>query len=72
MLGIAETHWKDVGEFVAEIPTSHEKLKVIHSGGTVNRRRVATILTKKCARSMMYYDTYSERIMLVKLKGNKT
>ena len=70
VLGISETHWKDVGEFVAEIPTSDEKFKVIHSGGSANRKGVAIILSQKCAKTLLYYDTYSERIMLVKLKGN--
>ncbi|XP_033105227.1 craniofacial development protein 2-like [Anneissia japonica] len=71
VLGIAKTHWKDAGEFVTEIPTSHEKFRVIYSGGSKSRNGTAIVLNEESAKTLMYYDTYSERIMLVKLKGNK-
>lgn len=70
ILGMAETYWKDSGEFITTIPNSDNKYKVIFSGGDKSRRGVALILDQVVAKSILYYNTHSERCIVIKMKGS--
>lgn len=68
ILGLSETHWKEVGEFSTSIPTIDSHYSVIYSGGKQSRQGVAFIMNEKSRKSMLYYHTVNERIILTKLQ----
>ena len=41
ILGLSETHWKDVGEFNTSIPAVPGQYGIIYSGGKQSRQGVA-------------------------------
>ena len=69
IMGVAETFWKEDGEFMTELPDVEEKFKVIYSGGEKNRRGVGIILRGKVGNSVLLYRPISERILVMRLKG---
>ena len=69
VMGVAETFWKDSGEFTTTLPNSKDRFKVIFSGGEQSRRGTAMIIRNKAIESLMYYQTISDRIILAKYKG---
>ena len=71
VLGLAETFWKEAGEFDANTLTSESKHKVIFSGGDKGRRGVALIVKETVSNKIFYYNTHNERIMTLKLKGSR-
>ena len=72
LLGISETFWNDSGEFKTTIPTSDNIYKVIHSGGSNNRKGVAFIASKKVANAIKYYELRTERIICLKIQAKPT
>jgi len=69
VMGVAETFWKDDGEFQTELPDSTDKFKVIYSGGEKNRRGVGMILKGNARNSILLYRPISERIIVMRLQG---
>ena len=69
VMGVAETFWKDSGEFTTTLPNSKDRFKVIFSGGEKSRRGTAMVIRNKAIESLMYYQTISDRIILAKYKG---
>ena len=69
VMGVAETFWKDSGEFTTTLPNSKDRFKVIFSGGEQSRRGTAMIIRNKAIESLMYYQTIYDRIILAKYKG---
>ena len=59
ILALAETHWKDAGDFVTQLPGQSEKFRIIFSGGNQHRRGVGFIVRNEVAKSIMQYDTRS-------------
>ena len=72
LLGISETFWSDSGEFKTTIPTSDNIYRVIHSGGSNNRKGVAFIANKKVANAIKYYELRTERIICLKIQAKPT
>jgi len=64
-LGICETRWTGVGEFVTE-----EGNTVIYSGGAEHKYGVAMILDCRLSKSLLGYNTISDRIMTVRIAAN--
>ena len=69
VMGVAETFWKDSGEFTTTLPNSKDRFKVIFSGGEQSRRGTAMIIRNTAMESLMNYQTISDRIILAKYKG---
>ena len=63
MLGLCETRWMGTGCFETE---GH---KVIYSGGDKHVKGVGIILNKEISNCILGYWTVSERILLIKLRG---
>ena len=68
-LQLSETFWTRAGEFRSCIPSSNTIHCNFYSGGDKNRRGVAFIVREDVARSIMYYQTISERNMCMKILG---
>eukprot|EP00795_Rhopilema_esculentum_P008942 gene8942-16575_t len=68
ILGLSETHWKDVGEFKTSMPTVPGQYGTIYSGGKQSRQGLAFIVNERTKKSTLYYHAVNERIMLMKLQ----
>ena len=63
ILGLSETRWIGTGKM------STEKYTIVYSGGAKHERGVGVMVDQKTARSILGYWAISDRILLVKLKG---
>jgi len=66
LLGICETRWNGVGEFLTD-----EGSTVIYSGGIQHEAGVGVILNKTLSRSLLGYRPINERIISSGLLPNR-
>ena len=64
-LGICETRWTGVGEFVTD-----EGNTVIYSGGSEHKYGVAMILGRHLSKSLLGYNLINEKIMTVQIAAS--
>ncbi|XP_069980154.1 craniofacial development protein 2-like [Penaeus vannamei] len=64
VLGLYEVRWKEAGTFRKNDST------VIYSGGNKHQRGVGMILYKQTSKSLLWHWALSDRVILVKIKGN--
>eukprot|EP00794_Sanderia_malayensis_P018471 gene18471-20322_t len=64
ILGVCETRWKHTGDFQSD------NYRIIYSGGERHEHGVGVILDKERAKCVMGHWELSDRVMLVKLRGN--
>ena len=69
VLGLTETHIKGVDDCYIKSIKTKKNFRVIYSGGEESRRGVAIIIDNDTNKALKYYNTYSERILYVKIKG---
>src|SRR6218665_2680937 len=63
VMGLAETRWKEEGDFTSE------GVRVIHTGGENGQKGVAVLVEKKIARSIVEIERYGSRMIEVKIKA---
>nr|XP_027207168.1 craniofacial development protein 2-like [Penaeus vannamei] len=64
VLGLCEVRWKEAGMFRKNDST------MIYSGGNEHQRGVGMILNKQTSKSLLGHWALSDRVILVKIKGN--
>ena len=66
ILGICESRWTGNNEFISD------EFKVLHAGGGKHERGVAMVLDQQISKSLLGWCPFSDRVMLVRLKGKQT
>ena len=71
VMGISETFWEGSGEFSTTLPGDDDKeqYKIIYSGGETKRRGVAFIINQRVSKTLMAYESISDRIMYIRIKS---
>ena len=64
ILGLSEVRWTSCGRL------NEEGEEMIYSGGSKHENGVAILLDKETTKSLLGFCQISERVMIVKLKGN--
>ncbi|KAG1696943.1 Craniofacial development protein 2 [Nymphon striatum] len=64
ILGMSETRWTEAGDI------KKNKYRIIYSGGEKHQRGVGIILNKQVSKSLLGFWAISDRILLVKVRGN--
>jgi len=64
ILGVCETHWIGNGKF------NSDNMMILYSGGEQHARGVGFIMSKQLSKSLIGCWTISDRVMIIKLKGN--
>ena len=65
ILGVAEVRWKGNGKILTE-----SGMTFIYSGGSEHARGVGLMLDKHTSKHLMGYWAVSDRVLMIKLKGN--
>src|SRR6267154_2721109 len=70
IMGVAETFWVKEGSFPTQLPESEggDKYHIFYSGGKKRRRGVGLIVREEVVKSVMMWESISERIMIMRLK----
>ena len=63
VLGLAETRWKEEGDFTSD------GIRIIHTGGENSQNGVAVLVEEKIARSIIKIERYGSRMIEVKIKA---
>jgi len=63
VLGLAETRWKEEGDFTSD------GIRIIHTGGENSQNGVAVLVEEKIARSIIKIERYGSRMIEVKIKS---
>lgn len=69
VLGISETFWEGKGDFLFTLPDQKNQYRVIYSGGSKRRKGVALVLNQKAAHATEYFETISERLIILRLNA---
>src|SRR6218665_3450587 len=62
VIGLAETRWKEEGDFTSK------GVRIIHTGGENGQNGVAGLVEEKIARSIVEIERYGSRMIKVKIK----
>jgi exonuclease III len=68
-MGVAETCYKEEGDFMTGLPRSEEGFRVIFSGGDKNRKVVEVFLNEKAGKTVLDYRLISNRVMAIRLQA---
>ena len=63
VLGLAETRWKEDGDFASE------GIRIIHTAGTAGQSGVAIMLEKEVAKAVTRVERHGSRIIEVTIKA---
>src|SRR6218665_3696906 len=61
VMGLAETRWKEEGDFTSD------GVRIIHTGGENGQNGVAVLVEEKIARSIVEIERYGSRMIKVKI-----
>ena len=65
ILGICETRWTENNAF------NSDDYKVLHAGGEEHEWEFAVVLDRRSSNSLLGWCPFSDRVMLVRLKGKQ-